>query len=246
MKSVTVCITNFQSGDAVALAIESVRRFTPGPPEIAVIDDHSDPDLYGEELAYLRDCAAKGWIRLLENEQRINHGPSLARLLDTVTTDLAMVIDCDVQILAPGWMELMIAEQERTGAAMVANLEKFNDDNVHLQSWFFMLDMAQYPHVKDDWNYSYRKDGKPGMRGTGYLIQEHIWEQGRVIAPLPKELGGREPGFNSDLAWGVPGRWHHACHISVLSAPQAGPNWEARRARYALIQAELRKLRAGA
>ena len=246
MKSVTICITNFQSGDAVALCIESVRKFTAYPHDIAVIDDHSDPALYGEELAYLRACRDKGWIRLLENEARHSHGPSLSRLLDTVTTDLAMVMDCDIQIQAGGWLEAMVAEQERTGAALVANLEKFPDDNVHLQSWFFMLDMRQYPFIKDDWDYSYRKDGKPGMRGTGYLIQEHIAEQGRTITPLPRELGGREPGFNSGVAWGVPGRWRHYCHISVLSAPQIGPNWEVRRERYAKIQDELRKLRGSA
>ena len=243
MKTVTICITNFQSGDAVALCIESIRRFTDYPHEIAVIDDASDPVLYRGDLEYLRAARNKGWIRLIENEQRTNHGASLSRLLDTVTTDLAMVIDCDVQILAPGWLELMVAEQERTGAAMVANLEQFNDDNIHLQSWFFMLDMAQYPSIKDDWGYTYRKDGKPGMRGTGYLIQEHIWEQGRLITPLPADLGGRKTGFNSSVAFGVPGRWHHACHVSVLSAPQSGSNWEARKAKYAKIQAELRKLR---
>ena len=50
MKSVTICITNFQSGvDTIALCIESVRKFTAYPYEIAVIDDGSDPTLYGEE-----------------------------------------------------------------------------------------------------------------------------------------------------------------------------------------------------
>jgi len=244
MKSVTICITNFQSGDAVALCIESIRRFTDYPHEIVVIDDASDPVLYGEEVVYLRDCAAKGWIRLIENDRRSNHGPSLSRLLDTVTTDLAMVIDCDVQILSGGWLEAMVAEQERTGAAMVANLEAFPDDNVHLQSWFFMLDMAQYPFIKDNWDYTYRKDGK-GLRGTGYLIQEHIAEQGRTIAPLPASLGGRPPAQDRGVSFGHAGRWRHFCHISVLSAPQSGPNWEARVARYAQIQSELRRLRAG-
>jgi glycosyltransferase involved in cell wall biosynthesis len=246
MKSVTICITSFQSGDAVALCIESVRKFTAYPHEIAVIDDASDPVLYAGDLDYLRSCRDKGWIRLIENETRRNHGPSLSRLLDTVTTDLAMVIDCDVQILSGGWLEAMVAEQERTGAAMVANLEAFPDDNTAMQSWFFMLDMAQYPHVKDDWDYTYRTDGKDGMRATGYKVMEHIWAQGRIIAPLPAELGGRPPAMDKGASFGHAGRWRHYCHVSVLSAPQSGPNWDVRRARYAVIQSELAKLRAGA
>lgn len=241
-KTVSICITNFQSGDTIALAIESIRKFTDYPHEIIVIDDATDPTLY-DDLAYLRSVRDKGWIRLIENESRQNHGPSLSRMLDTVQSDLAMIMDCDIQILAPGWLELMVAEQEKTGAAMVANLEEFPDDNIHLQSWFFMVDMAQYPFIKDYWGYTQRTDGKPGMRGTGYLIQERVAEQGRLITPLPAELGGRPPGFNSSVAFGVPGRWRHACHISVLSAPQAGPEWDVRQRKYAVIQAELKKLR---
>ena len=123
---------------------------------------------------------------------------------------------------------MMVAEQEKTGAAMVADLEYFADDNWHLQSWFFMLDMAQYPSIKDNWDYTPRRDGK-GWRGTGYLIQEHIWEQGRLIAPLPA---------------GIKDYWRHPTHISVLSAPQIGENWAVRQVRYAKIQEELKRLRA--
>ena len=251
MKSVEILITNFNSGDAVALCIESIRRFTKYPYTITVRDDASWTKATAEnglvtpygDIEYLRAVRDKGWIKLIEGQERLMHGGGLAILLDQCTADLAMVLDCDIQILSDGWLELMVAEQERTSAAMVANLEQFGDDNVHLQSWFFMLDMAQYPFIKDNWDYSQRRDGK-GMRGTGYLIQERIWEQGLVIAPLPVELGGRPVGFNSSVATGWPGRWHHPCHISVLSAPQSGPNWDARQKRYAKIQSELRKLRA--
>lgn len=243
MKSVTICITNFQSGDAVALCIESIRKYTAYPHEIAVVDDNSDIDLYGEEMDYLRECESKGWIRLMENGRRLQHGPSLGGLLETVTTDLAMIIDCDVQILAPNWLEEMVEEHDRTEAAFIANLEDFSDDNTTLQSWFFMIDMKQYPFIKDEWGYTAREDGKPGMRGTGYRLQRNIEQQGRRIVPLPASLGGRPRSLDVGASFGHPGRWHHACHISVLSFPQEGKNWEARQARYAKIQADLARLR---
>lgn len=251
MKSVEILITNFNSGDAIELCIESVRRFTKYPHTITVRDDASwaTPRLADGmpmpylDIEYLRAIKDKGWINLIEGKERIGHGRGLSILLDQCRADLAMILDCDIEILADGWLELMVAEQERTSAAMVANLEEFADDNISLQSWFFMMDMAQYPFIKDNWDYTPRRDGK-GMRASGYLIQEHIWEQKRIIAPLPTELGGKPVGFNSAVAMGVPGRWHHPCHISVLSAPQSGPNWEARQVRYAKIQDELRKLRA--
>jgi len=251
VKSVEILITNFNSGDAVALCIESIRKYTAYPHTITVRDDGSWTEPRPEcgltepynDIAYLRACRDKGWIKLIEGKENVGHGTSLTALLDQCSADLAMVLDCDIQIESGGWLEAMVAEQERTGAALVANIEHFNDDNDCLQSWFFMVDMAQYPAIKDDWGYTYRKDGK-GMRGTGYLIQEHIAEQGRLITPLPAELGGRPSDCGSSGAWGMPGRWHHACHISVLSAPQTGENWRVRQDRYAKIQAELRKLRA--
>lgn len=237
MKSVEILITNFNSGDTIALCIESIRKFTSYPHTITVRDDASwttprpEDGLFEpyNDIEYLRACRERGWVKLIEGERRISHGPGLGILLDQCTADLAMVLDCDIQLLRDGWLDLMVAEQERAGAAMVADLEYFPDDNIHLQSWFFMMDMRQYPAIKDYWDYTPRRDGK-GWRGTGYLIQEHIWEQGKAIAPLPP---------------GIKNYWHHPCHISVLSAPQTGENWAVRQVRYAKIQEELRRLRAG-
>jgi GT2 family glycosyltransferase len=234
MQSVTICITSFQSGDTVALCIESIRKFTAYPHEIAVIDDATDPALY-DDLTYLRDIRDKGWIRLVENEQRLNHGPSLSRLLDTVTTDLAMIMDCDIQIKKSGWLESMVAAQESVNAAMVTDTEAFPDNPVTLQSWFFMLDMHQYPHVKADWDYSTRPDfisfekTPNALYPTGYKIWKNCLNQGRPIVPLPAHARSS---------------YHHYTHVSVLSFPQVGPEWEVRQRRYAVIQAELRKLRA--
>lgn len=239
MKTVTICMTNYQSGDTVALAIESIRKFTAYPHEIAVYDDATDPRLY-DDLTYLRAVQAKGWLRLLEGQSRVMHGRALATLLDTVTTDLAMVMDCDIQILKPGWLELMIAQQEKTGAALISDIEIF-PDNVAIASWFFMLDMAQYPSVKAEWGYTQKVPGdvKAGMYPTGHQVYKHILDQGRIIAPFPAGLSPDRPSGPTDY-------YRHHCHISVLSMPQSGPCWDIRQQRYAIVQSELRKLRANA
>lgn len=236
-KSVEILITNFNGGDTVALCIESIRKFTSYPFTIHVYDDgtwETPRPEFGmtegyNDLKYLRAARDKGWIRLTEGGERKMHGRCLAALLDDCRADLAVILDNDIQITGPGWLDEMVETQERTGAAMVSGLEYFPDDNVCITSWFFMLDMAQYPNIKDNWDYIKREDGK-GFRGTGYLIYKNILEQGRRIAPVPPE---------------VLRKYRHHEHIGVLSAPQSGPNWAVRQMRYRRIQNELARLRAG-
>lgn len=233
-KSVTICVTNFQSGDTISLCIESIRKFTAYPHEIAVYDDATDPAYY-DDLTYLRDVRDKGWIRLIEGRQRLNHGPALGRLLDSCQTDLAMVMDCDIQIKGPGWLEPIVAAQEASGAALIVDLESFPDNPATLKSWFFMLDLHQYPHVKAEWHYTTRPDfvswetTPNALYPTGYRIWENCIKQGRPVIPIPVA---------------VHEKFRHHEHISVLSFPMEGKDYMVRQRRYAVIQGELRKLRA--
>lgn len=228
MKSIDILITNHNSGDTIALCIESIRKYTDYPHNIIVHDDATDPKEY-DDLTYLRKAHEKSWIRLIEGNPRIMHGKSIARLLDETKTDLGMVMDCDIQIKGSGWLENMIKTQESTGACLVGDMESFIDGNVAFSSWFFMLDMKQYPHVKAEWCYTPREDG--GLRPTGWQIWKKIIDQGRVIAPLPAN---------------VKEKFYHHTHISVLSLPKEGPNYEIWRNRYSVIQAELQRLRTSA
>jgi hypothetical protein len=177
----------------------------------------------------------------------MGHGPTLARLLDFCTndgTDLAMVLDCDIQILRDGWLEKMVSHQEATGAAMITDLETF-PDNIAIASWFFMLDIKQYPSVRAEWGYTKKvpedqySDPKygygSGIYPTGFQIYKRIVDQGRVLASFPAGLSSFPTGPNT--------YYRHHCHISVLSLPQSGPCWAVRQERYAVIQAELRRLR---
>ena len=231
-KSVSILITNFNGGDTVALCIESIRKYTAYPHEIIVYEDGSFAE-YQDEVRYLRDIRDKGWIRLIESPTRRMHGHGVSTLLAETKTDLAMIVDNDIQIKAGGWLEAMVDAQAKRDAAMVADQESFPDDNVAISSWFFMLDMAQYPQVADVWDYTCKVEGQPdlGFRPTGWRIWKKIQDQGRVIEPLPAS---------------VRQKYYHHCHIGVLSYPMSGPNWDVRVQRYRDIQNELRTLRATA
>lgn len=227
-KSVSILITNHNVGDTIALCVESIRRFTNYPHSIIVYDDATDSKHY-DDLIYLRDAQNRGWIRLIEGKQRIMHGKAVARLLDEAKTDLVMVLDCDIQIKGSGWLEEMVEAQESTNACLVADMESFADGDdlqVAFSSWFFMMDLKQYPHVKAEWCYTPREDG--GLRPTGWQIWKKIHDQGRIITPLPES---------------VKKRFCHHTHISVLSLPKEGPNYAVWLSRYAVIQAELSRLR---
>lgn len=238
MKSVIICITNYQSGDTIALTIESIRKFTEYPHSILIYDDKTDPALY-DDLTYLRDAQARGWLTLIEGQERSGHGVCLARLLEACKSDLAMILDCDIQIKANGWLEEMVSAQEHARAAMVVDQESFPDNPISIVSPFFMIDMAQYPFIKVPekmWDYTKRPDfidwdvTPNAMYPTGYHVLKHCLDQGRPVIPIPDA---------------VRKKFFHHTHISVLSLPQSGPEWEIRCGRYAVIQNELRRLRAG-
>ena len=240
MKSVEILLTNFNGGDTIALCIESIRKFTAYPHTIHVYDDGTWETPRPEEgmtegyrdLEYLRAIRDKGWIRLTEGGKRKMHGACVNKLMDACTADLALIMDNDVQIVAPGWLEEMVEFQAKTDAALITTTEYFpHDDNTCINSWFVMVDMSKYPLIRDDWDYRVREDGKGDYRATGYWIYKNTLDRGLVWKPTPKS---------------VEKKWRHYEHIAVLSAPQVGGNWAVRQQRYALIQAELRRLRASA
>jgi hypothetical protein len=236
MKSVEILIPNFNSGEAVELCIESIRKYAGYPFTMTVRDDAtwSVPDKsiqlfegYGD-LRYLRTARDKGWLNLIEGKTRTMHGTSVGIMLDQCMADLAMIVDCDMQFLSSGWLADMVALQEKADAAMIVKMEHFPDDNDCLQSWFVMVDMKQYPLVRDDWEYREREDGKPGLRATGYYVWKNIRNRGLVWIPTPENIIAK---------------YYHHGHISVLSAPQIGKEWEVRQNKYARVQAELRRFR---
>lgn len=228
MKTVDILITNHNAGDTIALCIESIRKYTDYPHGIIVYDDATDPAQY-DDLIYLREAQRKGWIRLIEGECRIMHGKSIARLLDETKADLAMILDCDIEITTPNWLARMADAQKATDACLISDIVYLANSNVNISSWFFMLDTAQYPAIKAEWCYTPMEGGGPGdIRPTGYRIWENIMKQGRKIVPIPNEI--RQSFI-------------HHIHMSVLSLPKEGETYAVWLARYAVVQANLSRLR---
>jgi len=228
MKSVSILITNHNAGDTVALCIESIRKYTEYPHTIIVHDDATNSKEY-DDLTYLRAVRDKGWIRLIESNPRIMHGESITKLLASATSDLAVILDCDIQITGSRWLRDMVEAQVATGACIVADMKSLADDDdleVEFPSWFSMMDLKQYPHVEAEWSYLPKGDG--GYRMTGWQIWKKAHDQNRTVTPLPESV--RE-------------RFCHHTHISVLSLPKEGPNYAIWLSRYAVIQAELSRLR---
>lgn len=194
--SYSILVSNYNSGPAIELCIESIRKYTKDrPPDRLIIAN--DLSRHGTDEAYLRACRDKGWIELYENEtgKLMTHGGCLNRLLNEVCdTDHAAVLDCDIQILAPGW-----AEQ---GLAMLADdvlgicdyrHEAISDQGWctgFYRAWFMFLNMKTYrDEMQVDWRFSYEDATKwPYNQMFGYL------------SAVPKS-----PRFNPALACNDPG-----------------------------------------
>ena len=125
MKSVSILISTRNSFEAIQLCIESVRHYTRYPNyKIVVFDDYSyypDPNGKGRipneiDHDYLRKCQKKGWIELHENHgpRPLTHGGSLNKLVNEYCdTELAAILDCDIQIKDYDWLWDMVRPVER-------------------------------------------------------------------------------------------------------------------------------------
>lgn len=220
MKSVTICISNFNSWEAVKLCLESVHKYTHHPYELIVYDDCSTNKV---DLEYLRDQRNIGWIELIEGDKRLKHGGALNVLLDYCDTDLAMILDCDVEILESGWLKEMVAlVDDKT--LIVTGLEKdYNSAQPSLpdwfRSWFMMINMKAYKdNMEVDWNTSSGTDyeGKQLFYPVGgklWLKQKFNNPKNYRIIPIPNYIERK---------------YHHFAHVSMLGTlAKNEPNLEA-------------------
>jgi len=158
MKTVSILISNRNSYDAIQLCIESVRHYTEYPDyQIIVYDDYSDNEI---DLPYLREKQELGWLRLIEGKGRRDHGGALNVLVNEVCqTDLAMIMDCDIQILRSGWLTDMvnlISTDEKAIAVCNYLGIKRRGPEVYVgpfcEFWFGLLNMVAYRDgMQVDW-----------------------------------------------------------------------------------------------
>lgn len=158
MNKVEILISNRNSFEAIQLCIESIRHHTKYPDyQIIIYDDCSDN---GIDLQYLREKQEKGWLRLIEGKEWKDHGGALNILVnETCQTDLAMIMDCDIQILKSGWLiemvDLISAEKKAIGICNCFGTRRRGAEvyvGPFCEFWFGLLNMVAYRDgMEVDW-----------------------------------------------------------------------------------------------
>ena len=172
MKKVSILISNYNSYEAIQLCIESIRHYTTYPNyNIVVYDDCS---INETDLEYLRKRQDQGWLKLTEGKDKVGHGGSLNFLINEYCqTDLAMILDCDIQILAKGWLTDMVELISKDEKAIVAGdsygyrrIGKLTCLAPFCDFWFAMINMIAYRDgMQIDWS-RYMIKGNAGIKNV--------------------------------------------------------------------------------
>jgi len=161
MNPVALLVSNYNSGDAIQLCVESIRRYTPeGAYKLIVYNDLCKN---GIDDNYLRGCRDKGWLTLFENtgEKALGYQVVVNRLLHEICdTEKAVLLDCDIQIKAHGWLEDMARLLEDPSALAVCDnrseaICSRGWCSGFYRFWFGGLNMAAYRDgMQVDWGFS--------------------------------------------------------------------------------------------
>lgn len=157
-KSCSVLISNRNSHEAIQLCVESVKHYTKYPDyQIIVYDDCSDN---GADLPYLREKQKQGWLKLIENKEHRGHGGALNILVNEICkTDLAMIMDCDIQVLRSGWLtdmvDLISQDEKAIGICNCLGIKRRGAEvyvGPFCEFWFGLLNMNAYRDgMQVDW-----------------------------------------------------------------------------------------------
>lgn len=237
MKTVSILISNYNSFEAIKLCLESVRKYTKYPHSIMVYDDASTNKV---DLEYLTKAHYDNWIKLLTGKTRLNHGGVLNELLDVCNTDLAMILDNDVQILETGWLEDMVKLMEDDVLIATGIEGNYKSGRPSLpdwfQSWFMMLNMDAYRDgMEVDWKACWTTHkGEEVVSPTG----GKLWLKMRNDNPK---------GYRHILIpWQIQIKYHHFAHVScIATSSPMDEAWliKAREEKLGEIRQELIKLR---
>jgi len=162
MKTCSILISNYNSFEAIQLAIESIRKHTHYPDYRVIV--YNDYCINGIDSDYLKGCLEKGWIHeLYEGDIQQTHGGSLNILInEKCKTDYAAIIDCDIVIREDGWLEDLIngAERATNTLAVVDYKDKGYAFDGSFRTgmylfWFGLLNMVAYHDgMEIDWRLS--------------------------------------------------------------------------------------------
>jgi len=218
MRSVSILIPNRNSFEAVQLCIESIRLHTEYPNyKIVVYDDYSVYPQDGTmqpnpvDLPYLRACAEKGWITLIEGKEHKRHGGALNILVNEVCdTDYAVVCDCDIWIKARGWLADLIRFAERDPKILIVCNQKRAGYTIQgyrsgmFTLWFGLINMRAYRDgMQVDWNVRFgdRRE-EPYKSEVAHL---HPAEQNATFQMYLEKRGWKREKFDPNKVCNDPG-----------------------------------------
>ncbi len=104
---VSICVVNYKTALLTRLCVRSIRRFTPRPYELIVVDN----DSRDESLEYLRSVK---WIKLVERKiEHVKsgswvHGTALDAGFAAATGDFFVSLHSDTIIHREGWLDLLM------------------------------------------------------------------------------------------------------------------------------------------
>jgi Glycosyl transferase family 2 len=119
----TILIPHFQTADAIRLCLRSIRRYTPEPCVVRVLDNGSS----GASLDYLRSV---GWIDLVATGWRNNldvggiasaHYKALNDAVAEVETPYFLVMHSDTFVHREGWLSFLIGQLRQRDCAVVGS-----------------------------------------------------------------------------------------------------------------------------
>lgn len=104
---VSICVVNYKTALLTKLCVRSIRRFTPQPYELIVVDNDSKD----ESLEYLRSVK---WIKLIERKiEHVKsgswvHGTALDAGLEAATGEFFVSLHSDTLIRREGWLDELL------------------------------------------------------------------------------------------------------------------------------------------
>jgi len=253
-KLVDILIPNRNSHEAIQLCIESIRHYTKYPDyQIIVYDDCSDNEV---DLPYLREKQKQGWLRLIEGKEHRHHGGALNVMVNEAChADLAMIMDCDIQILRDGWLidmvDLISADEKAIGVCNCLGIKRRGVEvwvGPFCEFWFGLLNMTAYRDgMQVDWTPTIIYDKEEMKKYSEDLdvsiLDYFVLEVGSKL--YTKTIYDNPKGyyFISPIPENINKAYRHYVQIASFSMVERLDIKEYMAAQFEIIKRELGKLR---
>jgi GT2 family glycosyltransferase len=122
---VTIVIPHYQTPDMIRLCLRSIRKFTPQPYKVIVVDNDSEDESY----AYLKSVR---WIQLIQRKAVVKkgswaHGSALDIGLTKTQTEFFLTLHSDVMIKAPYWLSNLLTPLKKNPALACVGTGKLEE-----------------------------------------------------------------------------------------------------------------------